>query len=110
MGAPGHTIDNCKEFKYKLQELIDSKAVTFIPKGSNIKTNPMPMHADPSVSAIKESSSQELLTLVKEIQTPTLIIREKLMKVGLIPTNHASCEDCISDPKNYESLNIVSSN
>jgi hypothetical protein len=28
-GAEGHTIENCKAFKYKVQELIDQKLLTF---------------------------------------------------------------------------------
>jgi hypothetical protein len=28
-GSPGHTIENCKGFKYKVQELIDRKLLSF---------------------------------------------------------------------------------
>ena len=29
LGAEGHTIDKCKAFKYKVQELVDLKLLTF---------------------------------------------------------------------------------
>lgn len=66
MGALGYTVDNCKELKHKVQDLIDCKAITFTPNGSNVKTNPMPTHADPSVNAVKESDSLKLVTVVEE--------------------------------------------
>ena len=32
-GAEGHTVDNCIAFKYKVQELIDQKLLTFKEEG-----------------------------------------------------------------------------
>lgn len=55
MGAAGNTIDNCKAFKYSFQELIDSKVVTFTPICPNVKTNPMPEYAGPSISDVNEA-------------------------------------------------------
>lgn len=43
-GAPSHSIENCKALKYKVQDLIDSKAITFAPNGPNVNNNPMPPH------------------------------------------------------------------
>src|SRR4051812_20926732 len=34
-GAPGHSIEDCQPFKDKVQDLIDSKAITFIPEGQD---------------------------------------------------------------------------
>ncbi|XP_050883483.1 uncharacterized protein LOC127086729 [Lathyrus oleraceus] len=34
-GAPGQSIENYKALKYKVQDLIDSKAITFTPNGPN---------------------------------------------------------------------------
>ncbi|XP_058726831.1 uncharacterized protein LOC131598229 [Vicia villosa] len=34
-GAPGHSIEDCQPFKDKVQDLIDSKAITFTPEGQN---------------------------------------------------------------------------
>jgi hypothetical protein len=48
MGAPGHTIENCKAFKHKVQDLVDSKALTFTPVRPNVATNPMLVHAESS--------------------------------------------------------------
>jgi hypothetical protein len=43
-GAPGHSIESCKAFKYKVQELIDSKAIAFTPNGLDILSNIMLPH------------------------------------------------------------------
>lgn len=43
-GAPGHSIESCKAFKYKVQELIDSKVITFTPNGLDIVRNLMLSH------------------------------------------------------------------
>lgn len=43
-GASGHSIENCNSFKYKVQDLINSKAIVFIPNDLNIPNNPMPLH------------------------------------------------------------------
>lgn len=45
MGAPGHTMENCKALKHKVQDPIDYKAITFTPICSNVATNPMSTHA-----------------------------------------------------------------
>lgn len=44
--ALGHKIKNYRVLKYKMQDLIDSKAITFTQNGLDILNNPMPPHAD----------------------------------------------------------------
>ena len=46
MGAPGHTMENYKALKHKVQDLIGSKAISFTPVRPNVATNPMPTHAE----------------------------------------------------------------
>lgn len=104
MGAPEHTLDNYKALKSKVQELIDSKAISFTPNSPNIKNNPMPAHVGMSISVVEQSDSQELVTVVEKIQTPMLVVREQLLRHSLIPTNHVSCKDCISNPEICEKL------
>ncbi|XP_050919740.1 uncharacterized protein LOC127137311 [Lathyrus oleraceus] len=40
-GELGHTIENCRALKHKVQDLIDSKAISFAPAVANIANNPM---------------------------------------------------------------------
>lgn len=74
IGALGHTNDNFKALKHKVHNLIISKAITFTPSDSNIKSNLMLTHVSPSISVVEESDSQELVTVVEEIHTPMLVI------------------------------------
>lgn len=41
-GASGNSIENSKALKYKVEELIESKAIIFEPNGPNVNNNPMP--------------------------------------------------------------------
>ena len=61
MGAPRHMMENCKALNHKVKDLIDFKAFTFTPTGSNVRTNPMPTHVGPSINAVEESDNQELI-------------------------------------------------
>lgn len=100
--APGHSVENFKELKYKVQELIVSKEISFTPKGPNVKNNHITAHVGPFVNVIKESINQELVT---EIDKSTMmVIQEQLFKHGLIPENHVGCEDYISNPESREKL------
>lgn len=64
------------------------------------------MLVGPSVNTVEECDSKKMVAGLEEIHKAMLIIREQLMKYGLIPTNHDSREDCISVPENCENLKI----
>lgn len=51
-GAPENSIENCKALKYKVQDLIDSKEITFAPNGPNINNNHIPPHDKTNVSMV----------------------------------------------------------
>lgn len=88
MDAPRHVIDNYCAFLNRVQDSIESKAVTFTLTGPDVKTDPMPTHGRAYVSSIEEVDEKELIKKVQEIQNPIIVIGTQLMKYGLIPTNH----------------------
>ncbi|KAL5166032.1 hypothetical protein HKD37_18G051071 [Glycine soja] len=53
-GAPGHNIDSCLPFKYKVQHLINVGWLSFQEEGPNVKTNPLANHGGSSVNAIEK--------------------------------------------------------
>ncbi|KAL5146905.1 hypothetical protein HKD37_06G016675 [Glycine soja] len=53
-GAPGHNIDSCLPFKYKVQHLINVGWLSFQEEGPNVKTNPLASHGGVSVNAIEK--------------------------------------------------------
>lgn len=99
-----NTMDNCNAFKYRVYELIDSKAITFLLTCPNVKTNPMSTHAVPSVSVMEEAIDQELIRGWRRSK-PCLFYRRIILKHGLIPINHDSWKDCVSNLGSCASLN-----
>ncbi|GAU28982.1 hypothetical protein TSUD_391830 [Trifolium subterraneum] len=103
-GAPGHNIESCKAFKYKVQELLDRKLISFKEEGPNVKTNPLPGHASFSVNAIEEVEELELLKDVSQIKTPLSVVRESLIGYELFEKLHSSCKDCVMNPASCQGM------
>ncbi|GAU44257.1 hypothetical protein TSUD_400030, partial [Trifolium subterraneum] len=106
-GAPGHNIESCKAFKYKVQELLDRKLISFKeegPNGPNVKTNPLPGHASSSVNAIEEVEGLELLKDVSQISTPLSVVRESLIGYELFEKLHSGCKDCVMNPASCQKM------
>lgn len=104
MGAPGHMIENCRAFKHKVQDLIESKAITFAPNGPNINNNPMSSHVGPSVSVIEEEKMVK--RCVGDIRTPLAVVKEQLLMNEVHPKCDAKCEDCLMNPQGCEKLKV----
>ncbi|XP_050875021.1 uncharacterized protein LOC127078622 [Lathyrus oleraceus] len=100
-GAPGHSIENCKALKYKVQDLIDSKAITFAPKRPNVNNNPMPPHNNASVNMMEAHNGRRLMSYVDELKTPLIEIKNALMKNNTFPV----C-DCPSTKEDVSTLEM----
>lgn len=59
--APDHAIENCKDLKYKVQYLIDSKDISFMPNGPSVNNNPMPLQANPLVSMVEGFQGRNMM-------------------------------------------------
>lgn len=55
VGLPGHTTEKCLALKFKVQDLLDRKIISFAAKNPNVKSNPMPWHNSPTVNAVERS-------------------------------------------------------
>ena len=73
--APGHSIENCKALKYKVQELLDSKELSFSLMGPNFQNNHMPPHHGDTANAIGFDDGRDLVTQVDEVQMLTTVLR-----------------------------------
>jgi hypothetical protein len=104
VGFPEHNIQSCKTFKYKVQELLDRKLISFKEEGPNVKTNPPPGHASSSVNAIKEVEELKLLGEVSRIKTPLSIIRKILINFKQFEELHSNCRTCSINPDNCQGL------
>ncbi|XP_050895943.1 uncharacterized protein LOC127102641 [Lathyrus oleraceus] len=106
-GAPGHSIEICKALKYKVQDLIDSKAITFAPKGPNVNNNPMPPHNNASVNMMEADNGRRLMSCVDELKTPLIEIKNALMKDNAFPICSNDCEHCLINPQQCRTLKSV---
>ena len=58
--AIGHSTENCKALKYKVQELINAKWLNFKEKTPNISQNPLLNHENSRINAIKRALEQRM--------------------------------------------------
>lgn len=94
-GEVGHDVENCMALKYKVQDLIDSKAIQFTPdNGPNVLQNPMPPHSGPSVNVVEFEQKQNLVKDVKLMKTPLLSVKEALVRNGVFPGCCYNCDAC----------------
>ncbi|XP_050877338.1 uncharacterized protein LOC127081095 [Lathyrus oleraceus] len=106
-GAPGNSIENCKALKYKFQDLIDSKAITFSPKGPNVNNNPVPPHNNASVNMMEADNGRRLMSCVDELKTPLIEIKNALMKNNVFPICGNDCEHYLINPQQCRTLKSV---
>jgi hypothetical protein len=98
-GAVGHSIEDCRALKEKVQELIDNKSLSFKEKGPDVKNNPLPGYNGPNINAIEESADFDEIKRIEDVKTPLLMVHAKLVKFGLIEGTHDNCEECALSPK-----------
>ena len=72
-GAIGHSTENYRALKFKVQELINAKWLNFKEDAPNVGSNPLPGHGGPSVGVIEEDVKQPLRRKIEDIKTPLRI-------------------------------------
>ncbi|XP_027337054.1 uncharacterized protein LOC113850691 [Abrus precatorius] len=106
-GGIGHSTENCRALKFKVQDLINAKWLNFKEDNPNIRSNPLPGHGGSSVNVVEEESAHVLKRKVEEVTTPLKVIFYELCKADLIkgfvheenmcdlhPNAYHSIEDC----------------
>lgn len=94
-GAHGHDLEGCYALKHKVCELIESKIFPFKDMGHNMKKNPLPLHGNLIVNAIKEASGGYVIEKVDDVNTPLATFHTRLVETGLIGVHHDDCEECV---------------
>lgn len=91
----GHDMENCWTFEYKVQELLDSKAIQFNPEnGPNVIQNLMPAHVKPIVYVVDEGESLNLIMDVNMLSTPMACVMSYLIQNGVFPGCSLDCCEC----------------
>ncbi|KAL5165513.1 hypothetical protein HKD37_18G050630 [Glycine soja] len=93
-GAPGHNIDSCLPFKYKVQHLINVGWLSFQEEGPNVKTNPLASHGGASINAIEKdrpSGSKRL----EDVATSRRFIYQSLQAACMVSRGGDKSDECL---------------
>ncbi|XP_027343037.1 uncharacterized protein LOC113855605 [Abrus precatorius] len=103
-GVVGHSIENCKALKFKVQDLIHAGWISFEEKNPNIGSNPLPGHQGPSINLINEGREQFLRRKVEEVKTPLKSIFREMCKFGLLERSSERGNGCEFHPNAAHTL------
>lgn len=105
-GAPSHSVEKSKELKYKVQELIESKAITFAPNGLNMNNNPILTYNKPAVNMMEVEEERKMVPRMDELKTPMIHIKKQLLMNRLSPICNASCERYLNNSQYCDGLKM----
>jgi len=90
--AVGHSTENCWALKFRVQDMIDTKWLSFADDDPNVESKPLLGHGRPSVNAIEETIEHTLRKSVR-YQDPIEGYLWRVVKFGLMEgsfdDNHA---------------------
>ncbi|KAL5127774.1 hypothetical protein HKD37_14G040138 [Glycine soja] len=93
-GVPGHNIDSCIPFKYKVQHLISAGWLAFQEEGPNVKTNPLASHGGASVNAVEEDGPPRTKRL-GDVTTSRRFIYQSLQAACMVPRGGDERDECL---------------
>ncbi|KAL5172670.1 hypothetical protein HKD37_16G045380 [Glycine soja] len=93
-GVPGHNIDSCIPFKYKVQHLISAGWLSFQEEGPNVKTNPLASHGGASVNAVEEDGPSRAKRL-GEVATSRRFIYQSLQAACMVSRGGDERDECL---------------
>ncbi|KAH1256940.1 hypothetical protein GmHk_03G007006 [Glycine max] len=92
-GVPGHNIDSCILFKYKVQHLISADWLAFQEEGPNVKTNPLASHGGASVNAVEKDGPSRAKRL-GELVTSRRFIYQSLQAACMVSRGGDERDEC----------------
>ncbi|KAL5185048.1 hypothetical protein HKD37_17G048631 [Glycine soja] len=93
-GVPGHNIDSCIPFKYKVQHLISAGWLSFQEEGPNVKTNPLASHGGASVNVVEEDGSSRTKRL-GDVATSRRFIYQSLQAACMVSRGGSERDECL---------------
>ncbi|KAH1238769.1 hypothetical protein GmHk_08G023375 [Glycine max] len=93
-GVPGHNIDSCIPFKYKVQHLISAGWLAFQEEGPNVKTNPLASHGGASVNAVEEDGPSRTKRL-GDVATSRRFIYQSLQAACMVSRGGDEMDECL---------------
>ncbi|XP_019420665.1 PREDICTED: uncharacterized protein LOC109330845 [Lupinus angustifolius] len=83
-GAPGHLVEDCRAFKFKVQDLINAKRIDFRETRPNITRNPLPNHENQEENAIEARDEVAIIDKVEDVKMPMGFIFREMCRQGLV--------------------------
>ncbi|KAH1257306.1 hypothetical protein GmHk_03G007310 [Glycine max] len=93
-GVPGHNIDSCLPFKYKVRHLISAGWLSFQEEGPNVRTNPLASHGGASVNAVEEDGPLRVKRL-GEVATSRRFIYQSLQAACMVSHGGGERDECL---------------
>ena len=93
-GVPGHNIDSCISFKYKVQHLISAGWLSFQEEGPNVKTNPLARLGGASVNAVEKDGPSQAKRL-GEVVTSRRFIYQSLQAACMVSRGGDERDECL---------------
>ncbi|KAH1265965.1 hypothetical protein GmHk_01G001566 [Glycine max] len=93
-GVPGHNIDSCIMFKYKVQHLISVGWLAFQEEGPNVKTNPLASHGGASVNTVEEDGPSRTKRL-GDVATSRRFIYQSLQAACMVSRGGDERDECL---------------
>ena len=93
-GVVGHSIENCRVFKFKVQSLIDSGWLTFQENKPNVENNPLSGHAGPSTNDVISEEGQGLIRSVEKLKSSLKDIFSLICQMGYFKLINCSEDSC----------------
>ncbi|KAL5180012.1 hypothetical protein HKD37_01G001213 [Glycine soja] len=93
-GVPGHNIDSCIPFKYKVQHLISVGWLAFQEEGPNVKTNPLASHGGASVNVVEEDGPSRTKRL-GDVATSRRFIYQSLQAACMVSRGGDERDECL---------------
>lgn len=90
--------------KFKVQDLLNRKINYFTKENLNVKNNPLPGHASPTINAIEGLEDNVLVKRVNQVKTTMTRIGEKLIGYEMFEKLHADCKVCLLNPDKCEKM------
>jgi len=103
-GAVGHSVENYRAFKFKVQSLIDSGWLTFQENKPNVEKNPLLGHARPSINAVISEEGQGLIRSVEDMKSPLKDIFSLICQMGYFKLIDHSEDSCGFHSDNDDSI------
>jgi len=93
-GEIGHSTENCRTLKYKVQSMLDSKWLTFQEQKPSVEKNPLSGHTSSTMNAIMEEGGSILVKSVSEMKKPMNEVFKAFCQAGLFQYEYKSEDKC----------------